>query len=171
MEHPKSRVGAACSKSLTGVKTPWLDPSPVVHCTIWWGRLQFSPGPSDHSLTVIMELPLANDASRTPKEVCISQYSCVEADVPCCKCRDVMEKSPAVLRTTVPPEMASFGDVEQQESVLQDIAHGIGHPLSNLYGIGVQLPHQHAARRYFTCGKRTNWPFVRGGCTFAEFLD
>ena len=171
MEHPKSFAGAAGSKSLTGVRTPWLDPSPVLHCTIWWGRSQSSPGPSDHGLTVAMELPLANDSSRMPKELCISQYSCAEADVPLCKCKDGKETSLAALRTTIPPEMATFGDVDHQDSVLQDITDGIGHPLSNLYGIGIQLPLQHAARRYFTCGKRTNWPFVRGGCSFAEFLD
>ena len=171
LEHPKSGHASKDQRSLTGVRIPWLDPSPVLHCTLWWGCLGSSPGPSDHGLTVVTELPLAHAASRIPKELCIDHYSCAEADVPMCKCKPGHEAAAAVLRTTIPPEMARYNDFEQQDSVLQDIREGIGLPLSNLFGIGVHLPHQHAARRYFTCGKRTNWPFGNGGCTFAEFFD
>ena len=127
-----------------------------------------STAPSDHGLTVVTELPLAHAASSIPKELRIDRYSCAEKDVPLCKCDD---RSSAVLRTTVLPQVASFADVEQQESVLLDIQDGIGNPLSNLYGIGVQLPHQHAARRYFACGQRTVWCSNFAGCMFAEFFD
>ena len=169
MEHPKSRGE---QKSLAGVNSPWLDPSPVLHCTVWWGRLGSSPAPSDHGLTVVTELPLMHDASRMPKELRIDHYSCSENDVPVCKCSDGREKFAAALRTTVPPQMASLFDIEEQESVLQDIQDGIGNPLSNLYGMGVQLPHQHAARRYYTCKYRTAWRSAgHSGCTFAEFFD
>lgn len=172
MEHPKSRGE---QKSLAGVNSPWPDPSPVLYCTVWWGHLGSIPAPSDHGLTVITELPLAHAASRTPKELRIDHYSCALNDVPSCKCNDrgeLYRPSPAVLRTTVPPQMASSADVEEQESVLQDIQDGIGNPLSNLYGIGVQLPHQHAARRYYTCRFRTTWRSAGyAGCTFAEFFD
>lgn len=168
MEHPKS---PGQQKSLAGVNSPWLDPSPVLHCTVWWGHLGSSPAPSDHGLTVVTELPLAHAASRIPKELRIDHYSCAEDDVPPCRCKDGKKVVPAVLRTTVPPQMASLYDVEQQESALQDIQDGVGNPLSNLYGMGVQLPHQHAARRYFTCGHRTAWRSGSCGCTFVEFFD
>ena len=169
MEHPKSRGE---QKSLAGVNSPWLNPSPVLHCTVWWGHLGSSPSPSDHGLTVVTELPLAHAASRIPKELRIDHYSCAEDDVPMCKCSNGKEKLPAVLRTTVPPQMASLTDIEEQESALHDIQDGIGNPLSNLYGMGVQLPHQHAARRYYTCRCRTTWRSAGyGGCTFADFFD
>lgn len=173
LEHPKPHGG---HRSLAGVSSPWLDPSPVLHCTVWWGHLGSSPGPSDHGLTVVTELPVAHagrNHSRIPKELCIDRYSCTEGQAPRCTCSDGSELFPAVLRITIPPQVASFADVEQQESVLQDIQDGVGNPLSNLFGMGVQLPHQHAARRYFMCSKRAVWragPDCRG-CRFALFFD
>ena len=160
-------------KSLGGVSSPWLSPSPVLHCTVWWGCLGSSPGPSNHGLTVVTELPMAQGGtsrdSRVPKLLCIDRYSCTVDQAPRCMCNDGRELWSAVLRITTPPQMASLADVEQQGSVLRDIQDGIGYPLSNLHGMGVQLPHQHAARRYFTCGRRAAWRHA--GCTFAAFFD
>lgn len=159
-------------KSLANVHTAWLDPSPVLNCTVWWGHLGSSSGHSHYTLTVVTELPLAGAPTGNPKELCIEQYACARDDVPVCKCKDGNERTLALLRTTVAPRMASMTDFEQQESILNDIQDGVGHPLSNMYSLGIQLPHQHVARRYFTCGRRTHWPYApNSGCMFAEFLD
>ena len=158
-------------KSLSHVHTAWLDPSPVLNCTVWWGRSGSSPSPTDHTLTVVTELPLAGAPTSNPKELCVEQHACAQTDFPVCKCKDTKESILALLRTTVAPHVASVADHDHQNSILSDIQGCVGHPLSNMYSLGVQLPHQRVARRYFTCGRKTHWPFANGGCRFAEFFD
>lgn len=154
--------------SLANVNTAWLDPSPVLNCTVWWGRLGSSPTPSDYTLTVVTELPLAGGQTSNPKELCIEQYACADNDVPVCNCKDSREPTLALLRTTVAPFVASTAE---QDCVLNDIQDGAGHPLANMHSLGIQLPHQRVARRYFTCGRKTHRPFVSGGCNLAAFFD
>ncbi|DBA91602.1 TPA: hypothetical protein ACH3X1_003213 [Trebouxia sp. C0004] len=158
-------------KSLASVHTAWLDPSPVLDCTVWWGCSGSSPIPNDYTLTVVTELPLAGVQTSDPKELCIEQYACAENAIPVCNCKDSREPTLALLRTTVTPYVASASDQEQQDSILWDIQSGAGHPLGNMYSLGIQLPHQRVARRYFTCGRRTHWPFASGGCNLAAFFD
>ncbi len=158
-------------KSLASVHTAWLDSSPVLNCTVWWGRLGSSPTPSDYTLTVVTELLLAGAQTSNPKELCIEQYACAENDVPVCNCKDSRKPILALLRTTVAPYVADAADQEQQDSILSDIQDGAGHPLGNMYSLGIQLPHQRVARRYFTCSRKTHWPFVSGGCNLAAFFD
>ena len=158
-------------KSLANVDIPWLYPSTVLNCTVWWGRLGSSPTPSDYTLKVVTELPLAGAQTSNPKELCIDQYACAENDVPVCNCKDSKEPTLALLRTTVASFVASAADQEQQDSTLRDIQDGAGHLLADMHSLGIQLPHQRVARRYFTCGRRTHWPFVSGGCNLAAFFD
>ena len=158
-------------KSLASVHTAWLDSSPVLNCTVWWGRLGSSPTPSDYTLTLVTELLLAGAQTSNPKELCIEQYACAENNVPVCNCKDSRKPILALLRTTVAPYVADAADQEQQDSILRDIQDGAGHPLGNMYSLGIQLPHQRVARRYFTCSRKTHWPFVSGGCNLAAFFD
>ena len=162
-------------KSLANVQSPWLWPAPVINCTVWWGRLgSRSPALSDHTLTVVTELPMEGAPSTHPKEMCIEQYGCALPDKPLCKCKDASTRKRipdlAALRTTAVPSVAISGDFEQQESILQDIQEGIGSSLGNMHSLGVQLPQQRISRRYFNCDGRLPWPHP-SGCGFVSFFD
>lgn len=146
--------------------TAWVRPSPVLSCTVWWGCLgSRSPAPSDHTLTVVTEMPMEGALQTHHKELCIEQYGCAVADKPSCTCAlDTTDSSllgqpsrrssaryQTFMWTTLAPALAGPADGQHHVRILQDISSGLGHPLAYLLDLGVRLPQQTVTRRYFSC--------------------
>ena len=150
-------------------------PRKVLNCKVWWGCLgPRSPAAlSNHTLTVVTEMPMEGAQNHPPKEDCIEQYGCAVEDKPSCKCKHKglhgAQDSVLSLRTTAGPAMGSW---EKPETHLTRLRDGVGNALLNLHMLGVQLPHQSILRRFwFGCSKIQPWSLGKAGCGFTSFLD
>lgn len=162
--------------SLADVDSPWLHPSPVQNCTVWWGRSPggFSISPSHYKMMVVTELLQQSEhyGSHTNlKELCFELHSCHAQDIPMnAKGRKLakMGKLDVTLCTTILPRacLSSLGNMEEQDDVLHDIERGARHPLSNLFSLSIQMPYQRLTRRYFR-GRHVSFYLPKGN----QFFD
>lgn len=173
------------STAFAHLDTPWLHPTPVLNCTVWWGRnTSLNVTAASHmSLTAVTEMIQQSEGLHhlSSKELSFEQYTCAEEDLPCCLCTHGGKARKAQLRTTKShsremPDSEQWAQqttlTEQQTTrAVQNLLKGVVPPLSGLCDLGIQLQHQHLARLYFTCNRQPTRHNIKSGCRFVTFFD